>query len=541
MDKRGSTFPSIQAMVLALRGSIPNLLAGFLGSLAAITVMAILRVTVGTPTPPELVGERLLPLMSADQFVSLLIRFQPHPKTGPLALALLGMLIIGIIFGPLYATLLHYWERHIPWHGIPPAVQVSAIIVVVLEGIAALLFWPVLQISVAGDPPATARLLTLLSLLLTWSSALITIALTEWWLRHDAVGNWAANIPDDRQGKISRRIAILRTASIIITATVLDNFLFNALLKNYDHQSNLAYEGIPVPSADATNPITPPADFYVVSKNVIDPHVDAGRWRLQIGGLTRKSMEWDYDQVRQLPAEERDITLECISNSVGGRLMSTARWRGTRLQTVLDAAGGALPEATYVVFTGVDSYTTSLPLKDLLEARAMLVWDMNGAPLPERHGFPLRLIAPGRYGEQSPKWLTNIELTDHEVKGFYQSQGWSARQLETTSRIDYPNGTVSQNNNPIAVGGIAFAGIREISKVEVSDDDGQTWQEAELLPPQSDQSWVFWKLMWKPTHTGMYTLTVRATDGTGTLQVASQRGTVPDGATGWHHVKVTVA
>jgi DMSO/TMAO reductase YedYZ molybdopterin-dependent catalytic subunit len=168
-----------------------------------------------------------------------------------------------------------------------------------------------------------------------------------------------------------------------------------------------------------------------------------------------------------------------------------------------------------------------------------MAWQMNGEPLSDRHGFPLRAVVPGRYGEQSPKWLTRIEVVDHPYTGgLYQRQGWSSAQLHTMSRIDRPVGLVQ--HGAVTVAGIAFAGIRGIRHVEVSADSGLTWQQATLLPPLSDQSWVFWTWNWVPPGSGIYTLAARATDGTGAVQTETQRGTVPAGATGWPHVTVQV-
>ncbi|MGZ3715638.1 MAG: molybdopterin-dependent oxidoreductase, partial [Ktedonobacterales bacterium] len=222
----------------------------------------------------------------------------------------------------------------------------------------------------------------------------------------------------------------------------------------------------------------------------------------------------------------------------GGHLMSTAQWRGTTLETLLALGGGVEPSGKYVVFTSVDGYQTGLPLADLLQARTLLAWQMNGAPLPARHGYPVRVVVPGRYGEQSAKWVTRIEVTDVEVKGFYQSQGWSAAQLETTSRIDAPAKRASRGE--VTVTGIAFAGIRGIQAVEVSADGSVTWHQATLTPPLSDQTWVFWNWIWRPIAPGSYALLVRATDGTGTVQTPIKRGTVPDGATGWDMANVIV-
>jgi DMSO/TMAO reductase YedYZ molybdopterin-dependent catalytic subunit len=272
---------------------------------------------------------------------------------------------------------------------------------------------------------------------------------------------------------------------------------------------------------------------------VLDPTVEVGRWRLELTGLVRRPRSWTYEEVQQLPAEARAVTLECISNEVGGRLMSTSLWRGVTLETLLDQGGGiGQVEGKHVVFYGVDGYATSLPLKALLEARALLAWQMNGSALPDRHGFPLRAVVPGRYGEQSAKWVARIDITDQEFKGFYQSQGWSAAPLETFSRIDQPRGTVGTRTVPVS--GVAFAGTRGISRVEISTDDGITWNIVTLVPPLSDQTWALWHWLWYPAGPGLYILRARATDGTGALQTAVERGTVPDGATGWPIVHVLV-
>jgi DMSO/TMAO reductase YedYZ molybdopterin-dependent catalytic subunit len=209
------------------------------------------------------------------------------------------------------------------------------------------------------------------------------------------------------------------------------------------------------------------------------------------------------------------------------------------LQTLLGLAGGIDSVAgKHVIFYGVDGYATSLPLQPLLAARAFLAWEMNGVALPDRHGFPLRAIVPGRYGEQSAKWITRIDVSDQDFKGLYQSQGWSAAQLETSSRIDQPGRLAAYGAIPVS--GVAFAGIRGIRRVEVSTDSGTNWHEATLVPPLSDQSWVLWTWPWRPANPGTYTIVARATDGNGAVQTATQRGTVPNGATGWPSIKVLV-
>jgi DMSO/TMAO reductase YedYZ molybdopterin-dependent catalytic subunit len=549
------------AALRTLRRHSIALLAGLLGSLAAALVMGLLRLWWGTPTPPELVGERLLPLMSADQFVALLIRFQPHSKTGPLGLALLGQCIIGVLLGPAYVLTVQAWEKKKlssreaaaeRWFPQSAAWTLAVAFATSMELIALALFWPVLPEGLFGDPIGISRLLTIAALALTFATYAAVVAVAYQIFRH-IWGAWADIGPDvardtgmarepsvdtpREQMVISRREA-LQTAGVTVSLIVVGAWAGDRLIDAYLSRSNLSYEGHGT-SGPLTSPITPNTDFYVVSKNVLDPTVEVGRWRLELTGLVRQPRTWTYAEVQQLPAETRAVTLECISNEVGGNLLSTAWWRGVTLQTLLDLGGGTGSVADrHVVFYAVDGYTTSLPLEALLEARTLLAWQMNGSALPDRHGFPLRAVVPGRYGEQSAKWVTRVDITDHEFKGFYQSQGWSAATLETYSRIDQPRGQAGMGAIPVS--GVAFAGTRGISRVEVSTDDGTTWSIAILVPPLSDQTWVLWHWLWHPAGPGFYTLRARATDGTGALQTPIERGTVPDGATGWPMVRVLV-
>ncbi|HEY7092324.1 MAG TPA: molybdopterin-dependent oxidoreductase [Ktedonobacterales bacterium] len=536
------------------------LLAGLLGSVVAVVVMGALRLWWGTLTPPELVGERILPLLSVDQFVTLLIRYAPNSKTGPLSQALLGQAVVGVLLGGVYAIVV--WraggmraarEGRASWLPSRRAWLVAGALALGMLLLAIALFWPVLGAGLYGDPVGTARLLTIAALALIFGSYAATVALSYqafWRVWGDWAEGGSTKPPQEAQSEVNRdqtatsapaqvsrreALAVAGGTAVILAAGA---FTTNQLIAGYLARSNLSYEGHTVP-ASVMSAITPNKDFYIVSKNVLDPSVVVSRWRLEVDGLVGKPTTWSYDEVLQFPSETRAVTLECISNEIGGRLLSTAQWRGIPLKALLERAGGVgAPEGKHVVFTGVDGYVTSLPLPDLLEARALLAYQMNGETLPERHGFPLRAIAPGRYGEQSAKWVTRVEVIDHEVKGFYQSQGWSAAQLETISRIDTPRKQASLGEIPIS--GIAFAGVRGIQQVEVSVDGGVTWQRAGLQSPFSDQTWVFWNWTWRPTATGMYTIVARATDGTGILQTQEKRGTVPNGATGWHQINIAV-
>ena len=516
------------------------LMAGLLGALASLLVMGIFRLWWGTLTPPELVAERILPLIPADQFVALLARFKAHPKTDPLGLTLLGQVILGILIAQPLSGFARpdtapptRWPTRRAW-------LVAGGVALLMEVVALALFWPVLEAGIYGDPAGLARLLTAISLLLTFSAyAAVTLLADHWlnrWLsRSSAI---PAEAPSPTIAGVSRRAALEAGGAVVLSLAV-GGVAFNRLLDGWYARSNLSYEGMRTP-ASVTSAITPTRDFYVVSKNVLDPTVQVERWRLEITGLIRSPRSWALRELQALESESRAITLECISNEVGGHLISTAQWRGVSLKTLLAAAGGALPTATHIIFYSVDDYTTSLPLAALLDARTLLAWEMNGEPLPDRHGFPLRAVVAGRYGEQSAKWLSRIELTDHPYKGFYQSQGWSDKPLSTMSRIDTP--TSAATLGPVTVSGIAFAGLRAVTRVEVSADGGGAWHQATLLPPIATeaQAWRFWQWAWRPPRAGRYTLIVRATDSTGETQTSTVGPGVPNGATGWHSVQVLV-
>ncbi len=549
--------PRLRKALSILRTGAIALVAGLLGSLAAILMMGVLRLTVGTPTLPELLGDRILPLLSAKEFVALLVRFAPDSKTTPLALTLLGQFVLGILLGPLYHIAAGgasgskgFWPGGRAW-------LAAGVFVLAMEALGLMIFWPVMAQNLMGDPVDRARLLTALSMLATFAGAVGVLLFADHWLQRSwgvcpelptwrlpqlggvaapqGVSSAAASAAIETVPGISRRTA-LQAAGVVVVAIAAGGIGVNRLLASYLARSNLSYEG---QETSSLAPITPTEDFYIVSKNVLDPEVVVGRWELEVTGLVSQPKTWNYDQVRALPSEKRIVTFECIANGVGSHLISTAEWKGVLLKTVLDEAGGVDPTGKYIVFSSVDGYQYSLPLAALLEARALLAWEMNGAPLENRHGFPLRAVVPGRYGEQSPKWLTRIEVVDHPYTGgLYQSQGWASTQVATTSRINQPSGSAPLG--PVQVAGFAFAGIRGIQKVELSADDGMTWHTATLMPPLSDQSWVFWTWLWTPPARGTYQLVVRATDGTGTLQTGARRGTVPSGATGWQHVTIHI-
>jgi DMSO/TMAO reductase YedYZ molybdopterin-dependent catalytic subunit len=534
----GGTSAFLRGVDGMVRMVLPALAAGVVASLLATAVMMLLRLELGVVTLPELVGERILPNLDAGTFVQLLIQFG---KIRPLAYALTGQIVLGILVAPLHPLLACWlaprlgagsrgrWPSRAEW-------LAAGLLALGMWLVALVLFWPVLAENLLGFDVGAARAITAAGLLGIFASYGVALALV-----YSAIqpATPAARQADGANG-IARRTLLARAGIAAVAGLVLGGLSVDALIQALWTRSNLAYEGMETPPPPPA--ITPNAEFYVVSKNVLDPGVILSDWALEVGGLVRRPGSYDLPALRALPSETRAITLECIANGVNGHLISTAVWRGVRLETLLAARGGVAPEGKHVLFTSADGYQSSLPLADLLAVGTLLAWEMNGQPLPTHHGFPLRVVVPGRFGEQSAKWLTRVEIVDHPIKGFYQSQGWYSGPVYTISRIDAPGkGQRLPVGQIVHMQGIAYGGARGIAAVEVSTDSGQTWQPAALDPALSQQTWTLWRYDWTPSATGPYTLIVRAADGTGALQIARDQGTVPNGGTGLHRVPVVVS
>jgi len=233
-------------------------------------------------------------------------------------------------------------------------------------------------------------------------------------------------------------------------------------------------------------------------------------------------------------------TLECISNPTGGELISTAVWTGVRMRDLLQRAKPTA-KAFDVVLTSVDGYVDSFPIAKAMEPETLLVYLMNGKTLPQDHGYPVRTLVPNIYGMKNVKWLRSIEVVTFDKLGYWQEGGWSDSAIVNTgTRIDIPARTLKWNGGEITVAGIAFAGARGISKVEVSFDGAKTWQAAKLEAAEGPLTWRRWSLQWTPANVGTNTLHARATDGRGDTETPVNREPFPNGASGYSVLQVNV-
>jgi len=307
-------------------------------------------------------------------------------------------------------------------------------------------------------------------------------------------------------------------------------------------------EAVPPPSdgADIDVPgvapfLTPNPDFYRVDTALFVPAIDATAWTLRVHGMVDRELTLDYDELLARPMIERDITLACVSNEVGGPYVGNARWIGASLADLLREAG-VRAEASQIVSRSADGFTIGTPTAVVMDGRdAMLAVSMNGEALPLEHGFPVRMVVPGLYGYVSAtKWLVELELTTLDAYDAYWIQrGWAKEApVKTQSRIDTPSSRARLAPGPVPVAGVAWAQHRGIERVEVRVDDGG-WEDAELGASDTVDTWRQWVYRWDAVP-GSHALAVRATDGAGQTQTAGLAAPFPDGATGHHTILVEV-
>jgi len=399
--------------------------------------------------------------------------------------------------------------------------------------VVAIVLWPVLGTNYRGLPINAAKFVTLLGFALSVAVFERTLVLGFRFLTAQKTQPAEAEFTP----AIGRRALIFGGLGVLIASggAGLVRKLYRAAAFSYD---GTQYKGAGV------QPITPNELFYCVTKNVIDPRVDIRLWHLEVNGLVQNPATYRFQDLKGFPVVEQETTLMCISNGLDAGLMSNAIWKGVALRDLIDPAS-PLSDAARVRLHGVDNYTDTIPLEKALEATTLIAFEMNHVPLPERHGYPARVIVPGYFGEKHVKWLTRIELTTAKAKGFYETQGWGPDFIvPTRSRIDVPDYgatfSLGKVTGPIEVKGVAFGGDRGISRVEFSDDGGQTWDEAEVYYSGGDLAWSLWSYKWEPDDADDYTLVVRATDGEGDVQQWDEGRGPFSGVAGLHTIMVRV-
>ncbi len=287
--------------------------------------------------------------------------------------------------------------------------------------------------------------------------------------------------------------------------------------------------------------VTTNETFYRIDTAIVVPRIDPAVWTLTIDGRVGRPLRLTFDDLLRRPMIERYVTLACVSNEVGGDLIGNARWLGVPVKDLLDEAA---PEsgADQVVSRSVDGFTAGTPTEVLRDGRdAMIAIAMNGEPLPVEHGFPARMVVPGLYGYVSAtKWLAELELSSFaDFDAYWIPRGWAQQApIKTESRIDRPRSGSTVPAGAVVIAGVAWAQHRGISRVEVRVDDGP-WQPATLAATVSTDTWRLWSLPWDAT-AGPHKIQVRATDNAGEVQTETQAPPIPDGATGWHQIRVNV-
>ena len=300
--------------------------------------------------------------------------------------------------------------------------------------------------------------------------------------------------------------------------------------------------GVSVDTEGISTFYTPNADFYRIDTAVEVPQVIAGDWSLRIHGMVDREMTFSYDELLERDLVEQDITLTCVSNTVGGDLLGTARWLGVPLRELLDEAG-IQAGADQLIGRSIDGWTSGFPIESLQDDRpALLAIGMNGEPLPLEHGFPARVIVSGLYGYVSAtKWITEIEVSTFDAfDAYWVERGWDDRApIKIQSRIDTPRTLQKVPAGTVTIGGVAWAQPVGISKVEVQIDDGE-FAEATLADQLNGHTWRLWSMQWEGATAGRHRLTVRATDADGTVQTEERADPFPNGASGWMSIIVQV-
>ena len=537
---------------------IPALIAGLIAGLVGASVLALVmlagRTWLGISPLPEAVPDRIAPTLDVDEFLRMLSDYGGYNQLkqfgikagigGVVGAGALAGVVVGLVDGTRRARA----QEKVLGLSRDVVALLGGLVVVVTSALVVFL-WPVLDANFNGISPTWARPIAVGFLFGQLAVLAVVIGAVYRLLTSHVQTRGAGEAPsrgtvDPPVALASRRavVAVIAGAAVAAPAYALGRRLYDDATFDYDGTINSG--------ADLT-PVTSNERFYVVTKNVVDPDVNRDVWRLEVDGLVEDETDFTYDELVALGPVEQETTVMCISNKIAAGLMSNAVWTGVPMATLLERAG-VKAGAVEVLLSAADGYTDTFSIEKAMEPTTLVVFQMNGEEIPRVHGYPVRVIVPGLFGEKQVKWVTRIEVVDHDAKGFYEQQGWGPR-FEVPTRSDFfaprvgSGGGGFRFNQEFAAGqevtlkGRAFGGDRGISKVEVSVDNGTSWEAATIdYPSKRDMTWAFWSYVWRPA-AGEYTLVVRAYDGTGALQETERRASYPrEGSTGLHVVTARV-
>ncbi len=522
----------------------PNLFPGFwrgfwVGACGGVVVMIVLfayRYATGMPTLPEALAERMIRLLPYQIFALFLAKLQHLAKPLGFVMAVVTSVIGFGLGGVLYA-----WSTQRTRRARPVLALATAMVTWLFLTYA---FLPLIEGSILGVPLTTLVTspeipMALASIAYATMLVLLARPAGDRLIAAEGTMPAARNPGGQAHQGITRRDALRHSVVVLAAATLgarCAAWIGDAASRAAAAaaQAFALLKGMPPE-------VTPNGQFYQISKNFFDPTVDTAKWTLEVKGQVAKPLKLSLEEFKKAaPAVERYQTFECISNEIGGDLIGNAKWKAVRAKDIL-ALAEVKPGAKTVIWHAADGFTESIPLDEVMHPETLLAYEMNGEPIPQKHGAPVRVLLVNRYGMKQPKWLTAIEVSNAEyrsTKGYWEQQGWSQDayvKVNSAFRVETREGAA------VALAGWAFAGNRGIAKVEFSGDDGKTWLPAAVKEPLGENCWQFWSATWTPPRPGDYTVKVRAADGKGQLQSAQPKPTLPDGAQGYHTVKVHVA
>ncbi|HVU65822.1 MAG TPA: molybdopterin-dependent oxidoreductase, partial [Ktedonobacteraceae bacterium] len=505
------------------RASGSGFIAGLVAGVIASGVMLLLNATTGGLSLPQELGSELLALMPPPAFAFFHQLLGANAKYDFFIVVLLGQCAVFALGGALYNRYANRQNHPLRW-------AQGLLLGLILWLVAGLLLLPLTGSGVFGANLTVGLEGGMLSLALVGLIFAFLFVFAQRWIVASQSGETSATSEReiDELEKPTRR-ALFKQGAVVLGLAVVGvgawKFISQGvggasvpvarLLQSY--RSKITPPPVPNYGTIVAQPMLSPEvtsndQYYVVSKNLTDPTVNAQSWSLKVTGQVEQPYTLSYQELLALPMQQQYESMECISNDVGGSYMSNALWEGVRLSDLLQRAG-VKPGASKVILHAYDDYADSIHLSKALEPTTLVAVRMNNVTLPNGHGFPARLLVPGIYGMKHVKWLTQIEVVNYDFHGYWQQRGWSdPAPVRLTSRIDTPlDGSNVHARQTGYIAGVAFAGNQGISEVDVSLDAGKTWQPATLKRPLSPLTWVLWEISWQPKP-GQYTVVVRAVD-----------------------------